>query len=297
MKSKKKTGKVFLLKLAVSAMIICAAVVVKVLPGDSAREFINEHVNGGLDYKEAVQAVGKCIDGKDDIISVFNSIDGKKSEEKQQEKAEETKEKKEEVPKTDVDEDFYAPKPQSPVVESAAVPTDESKEALAISFDMSAAELADDTKPVVFQIPPPSTCSYEKIAIEFKHTTPVYGVMTSKYGYRDHPLGGNAGFHTGIDIGADSGTAVQAFADGTVLESDSNDIYGNYVLLQHADGIRTFYGHNSKLVVKKGQRVRMGQKISEVGTTGMSTGPHLHFEVRSGKIRHDPKYYISLERI
>ena len=167
----------------------------------------------------------------------------------------------------------------------------------ALSFQMTSEELHDDTKAEVFKIPPPSSCSYDKLEIKFPYIAPLYGRVTSKYGYRDHPIIEDASFHTGIDIAAKSGVEVKCFADGVVLEAKHNKTYGNYLLIEHSDGIRTFYGHNSKLVVKSGQKVKKGQKIALVGTTGMSTGPHLHFEIRSGKKRLDPAHYISVEDI
>ncbi len=166
-----------------------------------------------------------------------------------------------------------------------------------LSFTMSPEELSDDTKPEPFRIPPPSSCSYEKKRIDFKYEAPLYGVITSRYGYRDHPIIDDSSFHTGIDIAAKKGSTVAAFADGKVLEAGKNNIYGNYILIEHKDGIRSFYGHNSKLTVKKGQSVKIGQKIAEVGSTGMSTGPHLHFEIRNGEIRLDPSLYISPETV
>ena len=99
-------------------------------------------------------------------------------------------------------------------------------------------------------------------------------------------------FHTGIDIAAPEGSAISAFADGTVLQVGYNQIYGNYVLIEHSNHYRSFYGHSSKLLVKKGQKVSIGQEIAKVGTTGLSTGPHLHFEVRHGDKRLDPAKFV-----
>lgn len=167
----------------------------------------------------------------------------------------------------------------------------------ALSFQMSKEELHDDTKAEIFRIPAPSYCSYEKVNISFSYTVPLYGTITSKFGYRDHPIIEDASFHTGIDIAAKSGTVVKCFADGVVLEAKHNDTYGNYLLIEHSNGIRSFYGHNSKLNVKSGQKVKKGQKIALVGTTGMSTGPHLHFEIRNGKKRLDPTHYVTVNNV
>ena len=181
---------------------------------------------------------------------------------------------------------------ESVEVQSAVPKNDESIEEL--SFKMSEQELSDDTKAEVFKIPPPSNCSYEKVGISFAYTAPLTGTVTSKYGYRDHPIIEDASFHTGVDIAAKSGTAIKCFADGVVLDAGFNKTYGNYLLIEHKNGIRSFYGHNSKLKVKDGQKVKKGQTVALVGTTGMSTGPHLHFEVRNGSERLDPLHYIEV---
>ena len=98
-----------------------------------------------------------------------------------------------------------------------------------------------------------SLSNKEKIA--FKYTTPLRGTITSRYGYRDHPIIEDASFHTGLDIAAKQGTDIVSFAAGKVIEAGKNSTYGNYLLIEHEDGYRSFYGHNSKLLVKKGQKV------------------------------------------
>ncbi|MCX7631780.1 MAG: M23 family metallopeptidase [Turneriella sp.] len=105
--------------------------------------------------------------------------------------------------------------------------------------------------------------------------------LTSRYGWRVHPVSGNKAFHTGIDIGAPHGTPIVAAADGVVVFAGDGGSYGNMVILRHKNGLFTVYGHASKILVNKGNYVRRGQKIARVGSTGTSTGPHLHFEVKS----------------
>ena len=106
---------------------------------------------------------------------------------------------------------------------------------------------------------------------------PSSGEITSPYGSRTHPIFGTTKFHDGIDLGVDEGTAVQAVADGKVIEADENDGYGNYVEIDHGNGLHSFYGHNSQLMVSAGQTVTVGTLIAYSGSTGYSTGPHLHF--------------------
>ncbi|WP_310486412.1 M23 family metallopeptidase [Chamaesiphon sp. VAR_69_metabat_338] len=105
--------------------------------------------------------------------------------------------------------------------------------------------------------------------------------MTSRFGWRTHPLTGTRRFHSGVDIGAPSGTPVIATATGTIISAGWNGGYGKAVVIQHGDTQQTLYGHLSEISVQAGQTVPQGTVIGLVGSTGNSTGPHLHFETRS----------------
>ncbi|WP_341705263.1 peptidoglycan DD-metalloendopeptidase family protein [Ferrovibrio sp.] len=110
--------------------------------------------------------------------------------------------------------------------------------------------------------------------------TPIDGArLTSGFGRRMHPILGYSLMHKGVDFGAVSGTPIQAAGDGTVEVAGWNGAYGRYVRIRHANGYATAYAHMSRLAVNSGQHVRQGQIIGNVGTTGRSTGPHLHYEV------------------
>lgn len=120
----------------------------------------------------------------------------------------------------------------------------------------------------------------------------VKGKITSGYGSRRDPINGVSSFHQGLDIAAPKGTSVYAAADGTVIFSGYRNSYGNVVMINHGGGIVTVYAHNSSLVAKKGQTVKAGTVISKVGSTGYSTGNHLHFEVRKNGSTVNPRGYI-----
>ncbi|NLV24249.1 MAG: M23 family metallopeptidase [Deltaproteobacteria bacterium] len=109
---------------------------------------------------------------------------------------------------------------------------------------------------------------------------PVRGRVSSHFGVRKSPFSGRQIFHEGIDIAAPAGTPVFASAKGTVSTASYAAGYGNLIVIDHGNGYQTAYGHNSKIFVKVGQQVKKGQKIAAVGSTGRSTGPHLHYEVR-----------------
>ncbi|MCX7787180.1 MAG: M23 family metallopeptidase [Spirochaetes bacterium] len=108
---------------------------------------------------------------------------------------------------------------------------------------------------------------------------PVRGWISSPYGWRADPITGARRFHNGIDIGGFEGEAVRAALEGRVAETGYNDSAGNYILLSHVGGYTTFYAHLRSIAVTPGMYVREGQKIGEVGSTGYSTGAHLHFSV------------------
>lgn len=120
---------------------------------------------------------------------------------------------------------------------------------------------------------------------------PVNGTVTCGYGWRICPIHGRE-FHTGIDIGAAMGQTVRAAAAGTVRQAGPNGGYGNSVIITHGGGITTLYGHNSYVSVSPGQKVRKGQKIAGAGSTGNSTGPHCHFEVRVNGNYVNPMNYL-----
>jgi murein DD-endopeptidase MepM/ murein hydrolase activator NlpD len=109
---------------------------------------------------------------------------------------------------------------------------------------------------------------------------PVSGPVTSPFGYRQSPFGGGIEFHMGLDIAAAMGTPIAASAPGRVISASWYGGYGNYILIDHGGGISTGYAHCSAIFVSPGQDVQKGQAIGAVGSTGASTGPHLHFEVR-----------------
>lgn len=127
---------------------------------------------------------------------------------------------------------------------------------------------------------------------ELETVTPVLGPLHSVYGYRDSPLNGKYQFHGGVDIGGEMGDPIAAFAAGTVEYIGEGDSYGLYLQLDHGNGVKSFYAHCSKIVVSKGQTVALGEKIAEVGSTGDSTGPHLHLEMKYNKMHLNPAYYV-----
>ena len=122
---------------------------------------------------------------------------------------------------------------------------------------------------------------------------PVYGHLLSSYGSRSDPFSGEGAFHTGVDLQAASGTPVHASADGIVLRAEWSGRYGKLVVIQHGNGMQTFYAHLSRFDVIPGQDARQGQVIGYSGATGRVTAPHLHYEVRVGGTPINPYPYLS----
>lgn len=282
-KKEKKKGFMFF-RLSVCLLIICAAVFLKYADSPLVSGLV-ETIKSELKVDEAIEVISNAAKPDDGVAEVFDEEGEAKNED------------------NSFDENFYIDDNMEALqkeIDEERKKREEEEKKLSVetlSFQMSEEEMQDDTKAEPFRIPPPSSCSYDKVSLGFKYRSPLYGVITSKYGYRDHPIINDASFHTGLDIAAKKGTAIVAFADGKVIEAGKNSTYGNYLLIEHKNGIRSFYGHNSKLLLKKGATVKLGQKVAEVGSTGLSTGPHLHFEVRNGKTRLDPAQYISSETI
>ncbi len=121
---------------------------------------------------------------------------------------------------------------------------------------------------------------------------PLNAPISSGFGYRVHPIFGTRRLHKGIDQGASTGTAIAAAKGGTVLSAGWQNGYGNTVVIDHGSGITTLYAHQSSLAVSAGQSVSRGEVIGYVGSTGNSTGPHLHFEIRSNGTAIDPVPYL-----
>lgn len=138
----------------------------------------------------------------------------------------------------------------------------------------------------------PQSVSTNAYVLTTSISAPAKGTVTSQFGWRVHPITGNEGFHTGIDIANSQGTPITAAFSGTIYECGKNEAYGNYILMRHSDGLYTFYGHCKSLKATEGMNIRSGEIIAYMGSTGYSTGPHLHFEIRIDGKRVDPAYVL-----
>jgi murein DD-endopeptidase MepM/ murein hydrolase activator NlpD len=117
---------------------------------------------------------------------------------------------------------------------------------------------------------------------------------TSNFGYRIDPFNGHQSFHEGVDFAAETGTPINAAASGKVIYAETHAAYGKTVDIDHGNGLVTRYAHASELLVKEGDLVVRGQRIAKVGSTGRSTGPHLHFEVRLNGAPQNPGRFLAV---
>ena len=127
------------------------------------------------------------------------------------------------------------------------------------------------------------------------NSAPVDTTVGSGFGFRSDPFSGRAALHTGLDFPAETGTAIHAAAGGVVVSTDYHGQYGHLVEIDHGNGLMTRYAHCSKILVRKGDIVRRGQLVASVGSTGRSTGPHLHFEVLVEGVPQDPARFLAAD--
>lgn len=139
----------------------------------------------------------------------------------------------------------------------------------------------------------PEKVSLEQAVLGFEYGPPLSGTLTSPFGYREHPIEGEERFHYGVDLAAEEGTAIQCFAGGTVTAVGESSSYGRYCIVAHEGGYSTLYAHCSRVTAASGAAVSLGEKIAEVGHTGMATGSHLHFELHRDGMYLNPVYYVS----
>ena len=154
-------------------------------------------------------------------------------------------------------------------------------------------DLNSNSSEVVYEVAPPRAIESSKSVENNNLQMPVNGRISSNFGNRFHPIDKVVKFHDGIDIAAPKGTAVTAAADGIVTFAGPRKGYGNLVIIKHADGKETRYGHADKILAKEGDQVKVGESIATVGSTGKSTGPHVHFEVRENGQSVNPRKFLS----
>lgn len=138
----------------------------------------------------------------------------------------------------------------------------------------------------------PAQAQLMQEVLGFAYKTPLHGTLSDGFGYRTHPISGVDRFHYGLDIAAEEGSVITAFAAGTVTAMGEASDRGKYVEITHPNGYSTLYAHCSRITASNGQTVAPGDPIAEVGQTGQATGPHLHFELHRNTTYLNPIYYV-----
>ncbi|MEM1483356.1 M23 family metallopeptidase [Oscillospiraceae bacterium PP1C4] len=138
----------------------------------------------------------------------------------------------------------------------------------------------------------PASCVFSPMILSIRLETPTSGKVTSGFGYREHPLTESDDFHRGVDIAAVAGSGIYAPLPGRVSEVDSSAIYGNYITLDHGNGLMTTYCHCDTIVAGIGANLRKGELLATVGSTGISTGPHVHLEISKNGTYFNPAWVL-----
>lgn len=142
---------------------------------------------------------------------------------------------------------------------------------------------------------PDDITSFSPFTVTGKFTVPVdYKRVSSNFGYRENPVTKEYGFHSGIDLASPEGTPIYAAYAGKVTETGYSAVRGNYIVLEHGNGVRTVYCHCSTVLAEKDANLKSGEVIAAVGATGQATGPHLHFEIWLGTTRCNPAWVLDL---
>ncbi len=318
----KKSNKI-MIQLMVCLLLFVTALIVKMVSPESAqavKEIIDVRIGRGVDYKATAETLGRVLSNEGNISEVFESLsDGFLIGAPKQDVAALPDDSSPQLSDTDVDStggifgedsDFFAdavsdrtislPAEEGEVdviVDTATpVPTGYDSFGLTLSgweFSLSEADRDDDTAPIPFGTTLPARADYTVYTLPFAYATPLSGVETSGYGFRDHPVDNVYKFHYGADIAGDTGDPINAFADGTVTATGESESYGKYIIIEHSGGFSTLYAHCSRIVADDGQSVNLGQLVARVGETGKATGPHLHFEILYNGKSVDPTRYLS----
>ena len=139
----------------------------------------------------------------------------------------------------------------------------------------------------------PAGATFAKVSINRAAKPPLEkGTITSYFGYREDPIDGGDSFHKGLDIGAEGGAPIATMFDGRVIAVGSSSSYGNYVKIDHGGSLVVMYAHCAEILVKEGAVLRAGESVAKVGSTGNSTGNHLHVEALVDNVAYDPLYIV-----
>lgn len=275
-------------KLLASAAVFLLLTLMKILlPEQSAdaRERVRAAVSRDYDYREALSQLGSRIAGGEETVTTLarRAAPADRADFRLVTADELLAKRLAHLPRGTTG-DIAAARAAAEAT-PAAQPVAEQLPAAVTAFLESQEPYADEAVP--------ANVSYDMPSLPFAFESPVAGMTSSGFGFRLHPLQGEVKFHYGTDFAAWTGTDILCFADGTVAMVGWEKGFGNYIMVDHADGWRTLYAHCETVYVTGGDKVTMGQKLGLVGSTGEVTGPHLHLELTCGGTYYNPEFYLA----
>lgn len=241
---------------------------------EQLRENMEKVLSGSVDYSGVISAIGSFAKDEAEQLRQLNNESTTAPEEALQEMAKSYESAMEQWTQA-LNDDKAPPRRQS--VENELPPAVSAFIAKQLSFGEQSI---------------PKNVRLDMPELPFEYMSPVEGCGSSGFGFREHPIEQVIKFHYGTDLAANGGTAVCAFAEGSVLAVGRDDSYGNYIILQHPGDTKSLYAHLSCVEVSEGQEIKLGERIAQVGATGLATGPHLHFEIMLEDVYLNPEYYI-----
>ena len=305
---KKKTcfsDKLYIKTVVCGALIIAIILVKLIIPGtaEKLKDYTFRAVMGNIDYKSAIAVFGQVINGEKRLSSAVReaysyafSLSGEKietsaiNELKSKNKIEASVEAIEHIIPANT------PKMEIENTEKAEDKTETAKETIDSTDNINGEDVVSafiESQSEYNDIDLPANVTYDMPVLDIDGICPVLGVVSSGFGYREHPSDGQVRFHYGTDIAADKGEMVSAFSDGTVYAVGESSGYGQYIMLEHECGVQTMYAHLDEILVAGGEEITKGMNIGKVGDTGNATGPCLHFEIITDGTYVNPEYYVS----
>jgi murein DD-endopeptidase MepM/ murein hydrolase activator NlpD len=297
-KQQKKVSQAGFYRLCAALLILGAVLLLRTFFPDQTKEFLHKTVASGMDYTAIMGDVGNGIRAfvlgvphPGGIAEVSTDTDAEDTEENPEQDGTE-------LPEGETYDPGHEPPPENGVPNTEGGIGGFEFPILWADANNFVSDLVyeDDTLPLPFGFSKPEKVDYTAYDLPFEAVMPAAGEITSRFGYRLHPIHGDWRFHYGVDIAGAAGEPITAFADGTVLATGWDAGYGNYLFIEHDGGFVSLYAHCSKIHVKTGQTVKAGEKVADIGSTGLSTGPHLHFELRREGDFLDPAGYLKEER-
>lgn len=300
-----------IIRLVICGVIFVLLVAAKLLfpeTADSLTRTAGKILGRNADFKEAFAAMGRAISGEESVgnslqdayTAVFNPA-GPDAEPVPDAKAEPSRQSS----RTSL-KNWAGParlfQPDLPAINSVNPENQNAVTETVIDLDTGetsestrarTGDAADFSETLSWVCAMPDNASLEQRNLGFEYSSPICGPLSSAFGWREHPVEGGSKFHYGVDLAAEEGAEITAFAAGSVYATGESSTLGNYIMLQHEGGYITLYAHCSKVTAISGS-VAMGEKIAEVGSTGLATGPHLHFELHDGDLYLNPVYYVDV---